>query len=83
VPLQTATGFASWDRHVNHGRDSNVRLQQLTWYGTYALPFGKGKMFGGGLNRAADTIIGGWELAATADVAGGLPFTLNYNESGQ
>jgi len=76
------TGFASWDRHVNHGRDSNVRLQQLTWYGTYALPFGKGKMFGGGLNRAADTIIGGWELAATADVAGGLPFTLNYNESG-
>ncbi len=65
-----------------HGRDSNVRLQQLTWFGTYELPFGKGKMYGSGVNTATDAIIGGWQLAGTFNVAGGLPFSLNYSNSG-
>ena len=30
---------------VTHGRDSNTRHQQLTVYGSYDLPFGKGKQF--------------------------------------
>ncbi len=77
-----STQFASWDRHVAHGRDSNVRLQQLTWFGTYELPFGKGKMYGSGVNGATDAIIGGWQLAGTFNVAGGLPFSLSYGESG-
>jgi len=76
-----ATGYASWDRHVNHGRDSNVRMQQLTWYGTYDLPFGKGRPFGSGMSSAANMIVGGWQLAATANVASGLPFSLNYGEA--
>jgi outer membrane receptor protein involved in Fe transport len=75
------TTYASWNRHVDHGRDSNVRLQQLTWYGTYDLPFGKGRQFGASMNRTADMIAGGWQLAATLDWAGGLPFSLNYNEA--
>jgi Carboxypeptidase regulatory-like domain/TonB dependent receptor len=74
--------YVTWDRHVAHGRDSNVRLQQLTWYGTYDLPFGKGKQFGAGVNTVTDMIIGGWQLSGTVNVAGGLPFTLNYNEAG-
>ena len=58
-----STQYASWDRHVGYGRDSNVRLQQLTFYGSYELPFGKGKPFGTGANRAADMIIGGWQIS--------------------
>ena len=77
-----STQYASWDRHVGYGRDSNVRLQQLTFYGSYELPFGKGKPFGTGANRAADMIIGGWQISSTFNLAGGLPFTLNYNNSG-
>jgi Carboxypeptidase regulatory-like domain/TonB dependent receptor len=76
-----STGYSSWNRHVGHGRDSNVRLQQLTWYGTYDLPFGRGKQFGSGVNTVTDMIIGGWQLSGTVNVAGGLPFTLNYNEA--
>ena len=75
-----STGYASWDRHIGHGRDSNVRLQSLTWFGTYELPFGKGKQLASGVNGAADRIIGGWQLSGTVNLAGGLPFTLNYNE---
>jgi len=77
-----STTYASWDRHAGYGRDSNVRLQQVTFFGTYELPFGKGRQFGSGLNGVADRIIGGWQLSGTFNLAGGLPFTVNYNEAG-
>ena len=76
-----SSGYSSWDRHVGHGRDSNVRLQQMTWYGTYLLPFGHGKQYASGVNRMTDSFIGGWQLSGTLNWAGGLPFTLNYNEA--
>lgn len=77
-----ATGFSTWDVKSVRGRDSNVRLHQLTWYGTYDLPFGHGKQFVPGANRVTDAIIGGWQLSSTLNWAGGLPFTLSYGESG-
>ncbi len=45
-----STGYATWTRTANRGRDSNVRPQTLTFYGSYDLPFGKGKQFGAGVN---------------------------------
>jgi hypothetical protein len=72
--------YATWDRHVAHGRDSNVRLQQITWYGTYDLPFGHGKQFASGANGITNAVIGGWQISSVLNWAGGLPFTLNYNE---
>ena len=62
-----STQYASWDRHVAHGRDSNVRLQQLTWYGTYELPFGRNKQFASGANGVTNMIIGGWQLSGTVN----------------
>lgn len=76
------TGFSSWDVKAVRGRDSNVRMHQLTWYGSYDLPFGHGKQFAQGANRAEDLAIGGWQLSDTLNWAGGLPFTLSYGESG-
>jgi hypothetical protein len=76
-----ATGYASWDRHVNHGRDSNVRLQQVTFYGSYALPFGHGQQFAPNANGITNALIGGWQISTVLNWAGGLPFTLNYNEA--
>jgi hypothetical protein len=75
------TGFATWSRTATRGRDSNVRTQTLTFYGSYDLPFGKGKQFGAGVNRAADLVIGGWQLSTSLNLSGGLPYTLNYNEA--
>ncbi|WP_109488801.1 TonB-dependent receptor [Occallatibacter savannae] len=74
-------GYYTWNKRVEHGRDSNVRLQQLTWYGSYDLPFGRGKQFGAGMNKAADLLIGGYQLSSTWNWAGGLPFTLGYSEA--
>ncbi len=76
------TGFATWDVKSVRGRDSNVRLHQLTWYGSYDLPFGKGKQYASSVNHAEDLVIGGWQLSSTLNWAGGLPFTLNYSNTG-
>jgi hypothetical protein len=75
------TGFYTWDHVSTHGRDSNTRDQQLTGYGSYDLPFGKGKQYAAGVNRLTDLLIGGYQLSGVLDWAGGLPFTLSYNEA--
>ncbi len=76
------SGYYTWDHNVTHGRDSNTRLQQLTMYGSYDLPFGHGKQFGAGVNRATDLLIGGYQLSTVLSWSGGLPYSLSYNESG-
>ena len=75
------TGYYTWDKVDTHGRDSNTRDQQFTMYGSYDLPFGKGRQFAPGVNRATDLLIGGYQLSTVLNWSGGLPFTLNYNEA--
>ncbi|MGA7857828.1 MAG: TonB-dependent receptor [Terracidiphilus sp.] len=75
-------GYSTWSHAVVHGRDGEVRNQQLTAYGSYDLPFGKGKQFLDSANRATDLIVGGYQISDTTNWSGGLPFTLGYNESG-
>jgi hypothetical protein len=43
---------------------------------TYGLPFGRGKQFGSSMNRAADLIVGGWELNGFYTFQSGQPFTV-------
>jgi hypothetical protein len=74
------TGFYTWNHKITHGRDSNTRDQQITLYGSYDLPFGKGKQFATGANRLTDLLIGGYELSGVVNWAGGLPFSVSYAE---
>jgi Carboxypeptidase regulatory-like domain/TonB dependent receptor len=76
------TNLWTWSHSLPHLRDSQVRAQQLTLYGSYDLPFGKGKQFAQNANRATDLLIGGYQLAWVTNWSGGLPFTVSYNESG-
>ena len=45
--------------------------------GTYDLPFGRGRMFGSTMNRAADILVGGWELGSIYSFESGQPFTVS------
>jgi hypothetical protein len=76
------SNYSTWDRKITHMRDSNVRDQTLVVYGSYDLPFGKGKQYAPGANRITDLIIGGYQLSGTMNWSGGLPFSLGYNECG-
>jgi len=76
------SGYYTWSHKITHGRDGNTRDQQLTAYGSYDFPFGKGKQYLSSANRVTDLIVGGFQLSGVTSWAGGLPFTLSYGESG-
>jgi Carboxypeptidase regulatory-like domain/TonB dependent receptor len=74
-----ANGYWTWDHTVTHYRDSNVRRQQLVAYGSYDLPFGHGKQYLAGVNRATDLLIGGYQISTVVNWSSGLPFGLGYS----
>jgi hypothetical protein len=74
--------YSTWSKAAVHGRDSFVRRQQFTTYGSYDLPFGRGKQFATSANKATDLIIGGYQLSGTLNWSGGLPFTVSYSNFG-
>lgn len=74
-----AAGYSTWDKKVGYGRDDSVRANAATIYGSYQLPFGKGRMFLTGANRMLDAIVGGFQLSGTANLSTGLPFTATIN----
>jgi hypothetical protein len=49
----------------------------------YELPVGKGKRFMGNAGRAADLIIGGWQVTNTLTYGTGLPWTPSLSNCGQ
>ena len=66
-------------KKVNWGRFDDLRNQQLTMFGNYELPFGKGKHFGGGVPTWLNYVIGGYELSTSINWASGLPFTASLS----
>jgi hypothetical protein len=75
-------GYYAANPRVEYGPDSNNRAQVFVFNAVYQLPFGKGKMFGGGAGRAENLIIGGWQVTATANYSSGLPFNASYSSCG-
>jgi hypothetical protein len=75
-------GYYTWDvgHHITHLRDSNVRRQQLVTYGSYDLPFGRGKQYASNVNHAMDLLIGQFQLSYTLNWASGLPFSVGYDQ---
>ena len=53
----------------------------LTAYAVYQLPIGQGRQFGGGMNRAMDTVVGGWEFSPIVTLHAGFPLSLFTNAS--
>lgn len=55
----------------------------LTSYAVYELPFGKGKKFGTNMNKALDTVVGGWTISPIVTLHTGFPLALYNNGSDQ
>jgi hypothetical protein len=77
-----SNSFWTWSHVVTHYRDSNVRTQQLVLYGSYDLPFGKGKQFLAGASRAMDLLVGGYSLSGVLNWSSGLPFGVSFSNFG-
>lgn len=63
------------NRRYNYAPSDFDRTHALQSYWVYELPFGRGKKFGGSVSRAANMVIGGWQLAGFLTLQGGRPFT--------
>jgi hypothetical protein len=60
---------------IAYGPDAMNRKQVFVFNTVYSLPFGKGQKFAGGVSRAMDYVIGGWQITGTVNWSSGLPFT--------
>jgi len=63
-------GTSGYDQPYNN-------TTSLVW----GLPFGRGRLIGGGVSPAMDAIIGGWRLAGVNTMTSGVPVTFVYTPS--
>jgi hypothetical protein len=64
---------ANYDR----GPSPLERRHILTISGIYELPFGRGRKFGAGIPRAADFLLGGWQVSGIYTFVAGAPLTFS------
>jgi outer membrane receptor protein involved in Fe transport len=64
-----------FDFQSNYGNSGSVRPFSWVTAAVWNLPFGRGKAFAGGMNRAAEALIGGWTLSGIYNFEGGFYFT--------
>jgi carboxypeptidase family protein len=63
-----------------YGPNDNTRSHVFLFSGIYELPFGKGRRYLGGANKALDFIAGGWQMNTIFQWQSGLPFTPTYRD---
>jgi outer membrane receptor protein involved in Fe transport len=66
-----ALDYGRSDFDVNHRFVTSV---------VYQLPVGRGKRFGGNMNRAADLAIGGWQITGITTFQKGFPYSVLAND---
>jgi hypothetical protein len=71
------------DSDLNYGPANFIRTHVFVIAGQAELPYGKGRRWGSDASGLADAIIGGWQLNANVTMMSGLPFNVNYRDSGQ
>lgn len=65
----------TWKPALNRGPSDFDTRHLITVDAVYQLPFGRGKMLGGGANGLLDALIGGWQLSGINRWSSGLPFS--------
>jgi hypothetical protein len=65
----------------DHGlSDFDVNHRFVTSF-VYQLPVGRGKRFGGNMNKAADFAVGGWQVTGITTFQKGFPFSVLANDN--
>src|SRR5258708_24282824 len=77
------SSYFSVDPRFAYGPDDFNRKHVFVVSTVYELPIGKGKKYIGDVGRAANLLIGGWQISNTSNWSGGLPFTPSLNHCGE
>lgn len=62
-----------FNRRNDYSRSSWDTRQVFNFAYVYELPFGKGRQYGGNMNKAADMLLGGWSLEGITRLESGPP----------
>ncbi len=78
-----AIGTETYQNPTNYndsrGNLNNLRRHVLVTSYVYDLPFGKSKPFLSGVSRAADYLVGGWQLSGLVQALSGAPFSPSFS----
>ena len=64
-----------YDPKADYGRCTTDVASYFTGYVLYTLPFGRGRLLGNNIPRAADLVIGGWQAASNITFHSGFGIT--------
>jgi hypothetical protein len=64
------------DPNLDYGPSDFQVNKRFVASAIYQLPFGRGKKFGGGVNRVENLAIGGWQLTDITTFQTGFPYTI-------
>lgn len=70
----------TYDPKADYGLCPNNVADDFNGYVTYDLPVGRGRQFGGQMNRITDAFIGGWQVNAILNLHTGFPVTAQAND---
>jgi hypothetical protein len=70
----------TWNASQMRGVSSYDTTHAVNGYLVYQLPLGRGRKFGGNMNRALDAFIGGWQISGTWRQTTGLPFSMGNGQ---
>ncbi len=73
VPIQDPT-----DLSLEHGLGGSDTPHRLVFGWSYEIPVGRGRAVGRAWDRAADTVLGGWQVNGFLTIQSGLPLGLSY-----
>jgi hypothetical protein len=66
----------AWDEGQFRAVSDFDTTHQITANWIWDLPFGRNRVFGGGMSKGWDAIVGGWELAGLGRWTSGFPFSV-------
>lgn len=85
--LETSNGDNSRANFRNLGAEWGISGYDVPVNNTtsivYELPFGRGRQFGGGMNRFLDAVFGGYRLSVINRVTSGRPVNLTYSPTSE
>jgi hypothetical protein len=65
--------------HLERSVDNQDIPHRFVLSGIYDLPIGRGRAIGGGMNRVAHAVAGGWAIGSIVTWASGRPYSLTVN----
>jgi len=76
VAAQSAYWQNAYDRKADYGPSFFDATHNMSFSGSYELPFGMKRKFGSSWNRATDIVLGGWQVGYILGFHTGFPMTL-------